>query len=1047
MNLSITKCPQAKPWSLLAILFCLPFLLFSQSKLKEADVLDQLKRIPNLKLETQDYEDFKITAQYTDDYSGLTHVYLQQMHEGIDIANGSFGLHINASNIPVYWTNHFFAHKGERIRSVKPAISAEQAVKAAMIAAKLKTPKQLRVLEKTNTADRFTKFDKGEVVIHDIPARLIYEQKADGTFQLAWQVELYPLDEQNYWLTKVDATTGTILNCKDMVVHCSFGRKDHDHGAACSHAAEEVMLPGLPEAENNFETPTFAGTNFYRVYDGPIEAPTFGNRTLVGTAGDPVASPLGWHDDGILDYFITKGNNVYAYHDPGPLSTGIPAIGGLPGQQPLVFDFNLDLTQLPTLYRDAAITNLFYWNNLIHDMFYHYGFTEASGNFQWNNFGKGGEGLDAVLAEAQDGSGVDNANFLTLADGLPGRMQMFLWSTNIPLLDGDLDNGVILHEYGHGISTRLTGGPAATCLGGDEQGGEGWSDFFGYMMTMDPATVPGIFASGRGIGTYVLAESPNGLGIREAPYSTDFAINDYTYGDITNSEISVPHGVGFIWSTMLWEMTAKLVEAYGYDADVVGGSGGNNMAIRLVMEGLKLQPCSPTFVEQRDAILAADQLLHGGANQCLIWEAFAKRGLGFSASSGTNTLGDEVEAFDMPPSLCLPTVTIASEVDNEVEDGQALNILIKVTNTAATPISGVTVSNNLPAGTSFLSSSHTASLSGQTVTFSNLTIPANTVEEISIVALTNTGSTAEFLFFDDLENDPFNWTASPGIDQFVWSNTDAFSGSYAFHCANPNNLSNFYLTLNDPITVEQGTFLRFAHRYNTEQTFDGGLLEGSSDGTTWTDLGSAIVENGYNDFVPAANNPLINGFCFGGNSGKFIHSLVDLTEYVGTEMQVRYHFASDVLTAAEGWYIDDIQFVKDPHVIHNTASFSMAGGAISDSVEEQILVLGAGNSSMMGNARTQLNGAAVENAVVTNAPFFDVEVFPNPATTTVNIRVETNSDAVVAMNLRNVHGQLLKQINTSDRNLTLDVSALAPGVYTLQVQQDGEVKTQRLVIQ
>ena len=102
------------------------------------------------------------------------------------------------------------------------------------------------------------------------------------------------------------------------------------------------------------------------------------------------------------------------------------------------------------------MSNLFYWNNIIHDVFYQYGFDEVSGNFQDKNHSQGGAGGDAVYAEAQDGGGTNNANFATPPDGTHPRMQMYLWDHAIPQRDGDLDNGIIIHEYGHGISTRLT---------------------------------------------------------------------------------------------------------------------------------------------------------------------------------------------------------------------------------------------------------------------------------------------------------------------------------------------------------------------------------------------------------------------------------------------------------------------------------------------------------------------------------------------------------------------------------------------------------------
>jgi PKD repeat protein len=438
----------------------------------------------------------------------------------------------------------------------------------------------------------------------------------------------------------------------------------------------------------------------------------------------------------------------------------------------------------------------------MHDVWYQYGFDEVSGNFQDNNYGNGGADDDHVLAEAQDGSGTNNANFATPDDGFNPRMQMFLWTggsslgsfldvnspagiagpynsteatfgpglpttpitadvvlvtdgtspandgcetltngaqvsgkialidrgncnftvkvenaqdqgavaviivnnvagspiqmggtsnlVNIPSImisqadgddikaallqgavnatisnggspsqfrDSDFDNGIIAHEYGHGISNRLAGGPSnSNCLQNAEQMGEGWSDWFGLMLTIENGDQG---ADPRGVGTYAAGQSTTATGIRPAPYSTDFSQNPYTYGDSNDqNNISQPHGVGFIYGTALWDMTWALIDYYGgiADPDVYGGTGGNNVAMRLVTESLKLQPCSPGMIDGRDAILQADQLIYGGVHQCVIWNAFANRGLGFSASQGSsNSRTDQVEAFDLPQSCMEPT--------------------------------------------------------------------------------------------------------------------------------------------------------------------------------------------------------------------------------------------------------------------------------------------------------------------------------------------------------------------------------------------------------
>lgn len=232
--------------------------------------------------------------------------------------------------------------------------------------------------------------------------------------------------------------------------------------------------------------------------------------------------------------------------------------------------------------------------------------------------------------------------------------------------DGDLDNGIIIHEYGHGISTRMTGGPNNSgCLSGDEQMGEGWSDYYAIALTMDMSVTD---PAHRPMATYALSEPTVGTdGLRPAPYDTNFAVNAYTYGDISNTALTVPHGVGFVWSTMLWDLHWALIDQYGYDANLDSGSGGNNIALQLVTDGLALQSCNPGFVDGRDAILLADQVNYNGANQCLIWEVFAKRGLGASADQGSSgSRSDGVEAFDLPLSCQNPTTVPTANFDANV---------------------------------------------------------------------------------------------------------------------------------------------------------------------------------------------------------------------------------------------------------------------------------------------------------------------------------------------------------------------------------------------
>ncbi|WP_175620948.1 T9SS-dependent M36 family metallopeptidase [Chryseobacterium schmidteae] len=229
--------------------------------------------------------------------------------------------------------------------------------------------------------------------------------------------------------------------------------------------------------------------------------------------------------------------------------------------------------------------------------------------------------------------------------------------------DGSFDNGIVTHEYGHGISNRLTG-TGYNCLNAGasrEQMGEGWSDFFALMLTNKPGDNSSV---ARGIGTYAGGQGITGGGIRPAKYSPDFTINDYTYTDTNgmeynNGQAMVPdvHSIGFVWATMLWDLNWEYVAKYGYASDVTSGTtNGSARVLQLVTDALKLQVCNPTFIDGRNAILQAEMATTGGVDKCMIWRTFAKRGLGVNASAGTKTsINDQEQDFTVPTECILST--------------------------------------------------------------------------------------------------------------------------------------------------------------------------------------------------------------------------------------------------------------------------------------------------------------------------------------------------------------------------------------------------------
>ncbi|MBL0105641.1 MAG: T9SS-dependent M36 family metallopeptidase [Bacteroidetes bacterium] len=739
-----------------------------------------------LKLSADDIKDWTISDAYTSNRTQTSYIYVQQQVNGISIFNGVSSASVKGGEVKSF-AKRLITNAATNVNATTPSLSPSVAIRTAAAHLNLSVTETPKLLSH-DKAKNFYTYSKAGISLNNITAELVY-LPVKGKLKLAWNVVIRMTTESHWWNIRIDALTGEFMEKNDWTVHCDFGPGVPTPASALASAP--VAQQSAPSVStSNSVVPQ------YRVYPFPLEAPSFGASSLRNDPSDATASPFGWHDtDGIIgaEYTITRGNNVHAYDDI--------ANQDQPGTSPdgtsnLIFDYPINFNTQPVNYLDASNTNLFYVNNMMHDIMYHYGFDEAGGNYQENNYGNGGLGADYVHAECQDGGGTNNANFSSPPDGQNGWMQMYLWSASasstftvnspgsiagsyavvgaafgpgvtstitadlalvddgaaptsdgcsalvngaavsgkiavidrgtcnfvdkvlsaqnanavaaivinnvagapfamsdngsggsvtIPAvmisqadgtllkatmasqtvngtlappatggfdIDGSLDNGVVTHEYGHGISVRLTGGPSnANCLDNGEQAGEGWSDYFALLMTLEPSDLG---TNSRGIGTYALGESTSGAGIRRYPYSTNMAINPQTYGDLaTSPEV---HDIGEIWCQVLWDMTWNLIDQAGLDTNWISGTGGNNIALNLVMEGMKLQPCSPGFLDGRDAILQADDNLYGGIHKCLIWESFARRGMGYGADQGSSqTAGDETEDFSIPPFCQNPT--------------------------------------------------------------------------------------------------------------------------------------------------------------------------------------------------------------------------------------------------------------------------------------------------------------------------------------------------------------------------------------------------------
>jgi PKD repeat protein len=609
-------------------IICVTLFLFSSLNSQAQESKEIIKNYIQVQakdnsIDPKDFTEWILSDEYTDKGLGITHAYMQQMYHGIPIFNAISVVAIKDSKVAVFRPG-IAPYLNKRVKTDVPTLSPEEGVNAALACIKKKS-KNLSLIEKDEIKHKYTYTDKS-ISVSPIEVQLMYVAKDDKVL-LSWNVSVELIKEPHWWNIRVDAVKGKFIEKNDFTRSCNFGI------APASAMAPPPPAPFAPD---------------YSVFAYPIEAPTFGSRALISNPSDPIASPYGWHDiDGVggAEYTITRGNNVHAYEDRNN--------DNLPGYSPdgtsnLVFDSVYSFTNAPLLNQHASVTNLFYLNNYIHDYLYRLGFDEVSGNFQQNNYGNGGLGSDYVNAEGFDGGGTNNANFSTPADGSKPRMQMYLFNSTTPNRDGSFDNGIVAHEFGHGVSNRLTGGPSqASCLSNAEQGGEGWSDWLALMLTIKPGDVG---ATPRGMGTYATGQATNGTGIRRYPYSTDMTINPQNYANIANTTSgSQVHNMGEIWCDVLWDMSWLLMDQFGYSSDPTIATAGNNIAINLVLQGMKLQPCNPGFLDARNAILAADSLIYGYSHKCLIWQAFARRGMGWSASQGSaNVAGDETAAFNIP---------------------------------------------------------------------------------------------------------------------------------------------------------------------------------------------------------------------------------------------------------------------------------------------------------------------------------------------------------------------------------------------------------------
>ncbi len=595
----------------------------------------------------------EVKRDYMTAHNGTRTVVWQQRHEGVEVFEAVFVAHTTKDGELMNVASQFLPDETRAaapadvlaLAGAGPAISAERSLRNAVVDLDPEAGEDqvVTALDEPSGVERRQRFS-GTALRGEAMVRLVWLPMDADRMRLCWRVMLKAKSNPARYRVLVDAASGEVWK-RDCLT------------TDLSNASYMVFTGESPTPL----TPSYAAP-------GETAQPPTVARTLVTlSALNTTASPNGWIDDGVNE---TRGNNVDGHSDAdGDDVPDLPRPQGSPNR---VFNFPLNLANSPATHRAASVVNVFYWCNWMHDKLYELGFTEDVGNFQNNNFGRGGVGGDAVRAQAQDGEGFRNANFsYTDADGEVCDLQMYLFNDPSPYRDGSLDAQIIIHEYVHGLSQRLVGGGVGLNNPQSKGMGEGWSDFYAVaLLSQSSDDLHGNYV----VGAYVLKDfdfygkvfaSPGDnyyFGIRRYPYSIDMNVSPLTFKDIdpTKQDLhpgipiqpqfgggsaSEVHNQGEVWCMALLECRANLIAKLGFNP-------GNQLILQLVTDGMKYSPPNPNFLQARDGILQAELALTGGAHRKELWAGFAKRGMGYYATSpASSTTSGVVENFDVLDNL------------------------------------------------------------------------------------------------------------------------------------------------------------------------------------------------------------------------------------------------------------------------------------------------------------------------------------------------------------------------------------------------------------
>jgi hypothetical protein len=890
-------------------------------------------------LTAEQVSELRTFANYTNPAGNLSFVEMAQEVNGIPVFMGEIRAVIARNGELARTINNLVPGLDYQAMEKTPGHPKDAIIAAAKAINRQATDADLQLKTSASDGQKLT-FERGQFD-GETTAELVYFPIEPGVATLAWRVLLWEPVAAYYVM--VDATNGRLLwrqnitaDQSESATYTIYNRQNPAPlSPSTATPGSGIQGAGIPRV-----TVTFIGN------EGPLN---FNNNGWITNGGN-----------------TTTGNNVDAGLDR-VTPNGIDPTGRPTGSPNRVFTFAYNPPPLGTddpltvPHQNGAVTNLFYWNNVYHDVLYQLGFTEQARNFQLDNFGRGGVANDRVMAEAQDFSGTNNANMSPTSDGQAPRMQMYLWSAPTPDRDGDLDAEIIIHEYTHGLSgrTHANGSGLTSAQGGGM--GEGWGDFFGRSVTSNASEdVNGLYSTGSYSTLQFNGEGTDNYyyGIRRFPYAvrsnTGGPMNrphsPLTYADVDPAQENVTdgayaknpaiangtgvHNMGENWCNMLLEVRARMITRLGYAV-------GNQRMMQLVVDGMKLDPTGAalTMVSARNAIIAADQAGFAGADTGDIWAGFAARGCGFGASTNGTAV---VESFLLPNLQQGPTFSFSDSPGNNngfAEPGESLILTVPVQNPLSDPAIGVTVSVNggpavsygdiaggatetrtinytVPAGT--------ACGSMLTLTFNiNSSLgPTSTNRQIRVGIPTTGGSSQDF---DGVTAPalPNLWETTNSGGQLAWV-TSTVTPSSAPNAAFGNDgttTGESTLVTPDVVITSAAASVTFK-RNNAFETpdWDGMVLEISVNGGAFQDIvaaGGAFTAGAYNGTIRTATPNPLSGRAgwIGTTAGAYVDTTATLPASTnGQTIKLRLRIGTDSSTGGAGARIDNINFTGGAYV-------------------------------------------------------------------------------------------------------------------------------------